>query len=155
MVTTNCSNNYGPHQHCEKFIPTVIGACIDGRTIPVYGDGRNVRDWIYVEDHCRGLELAMQRGRPGETYVIGGGGERANIDVARSICGIMDGLRPSGAPHADLITFVPDRPGHDWRYAIDSGKARDELGWKARETFGSGLQLTVEWYLDQAETRSG
>lgn len=151
VVTTNCSNNFGPRQHGEKFMPTVIRACIEGWPIPVYGDGLNVRDWLYVEDHCRGLDLAMRRSRPGGTYVIGGGEERANIEVARMICGIMDELRPSGAPHADLITFVADRPGHDWRYAIDPAKAKGELGWKARETFESGLKLTVQWYVDQAE----
>jgi len=150
VVTTNCSNNYGPHQHDEKFIPTVIRACCNQEPIPVYGDGSNVRDWLYVQDHCDGIARVLRGGRDGATYAIGGGHERANIEIARTICTVMDDLRPGGAPHERLVTFVPDRPGHDWRYAIDASRMRDELGWTPIQTFESGIQRTVEWYLDQA-----
>ncbi len=147
-VTTNCSNNYGPHQHDEKFIPTVMRACLGQDPIPVYGDGSNVRDWLYVEDHCAAIERVLRAGRDGATYAIGGGHERANIEIARTICAVMDDLRPSGAPHDRLITFVADRPGHDWRYAIDASRMRDELGWTPGETFESGIRRTVEWFLE-------
>ena len=151
VVTTNCSNNYGPYQHDEKFIPTVIRSCRDGKPIPVYGDGSNVRDWLYVEDHCSGIDAVLRRGALGETYNIGGDNEWHNIDIARLICRLFDEVRPEGAPHDKLITFVTDRPGHDWRYAIDGTKIRDEIGWAPRQDFESGMRLTVEWYLAKAD----
>ncbi len=147
VTISNCSNNYGPHQHREKLIPTVIRACLEGRPVPVYGDGSNIRDWLYVDDHCRGVEAVLRHGRPGETYNIGGDNEQANLDVVRIVCRLMDELRPVGAPHDRLIRFVTDRPGHDWRYAIDARKMRETLGWKPAETFESGMRKTVEWYL--------
>ena len=150
VTTTNCSNNYGPYQHGEKFIPTVIRSCRQGKQIPVYGDGSNRRDWLYVEDHCRGIEAVIRRGKVGEVYNIGGGYEEANIDIARAICRLMDELAPKGAPHEKLISFVADRPGHDWRYAIDAAKIAGELDWKPEETFESGIRKTVEWYLTRA-----
>ncbi|MGZ5120436.1 MAG: dTDP-glucose 4,6-dehydratase [Burkholderiales bacterium] len=146
-ITTNCSNNYGPFQFPEKLIPLAILNAYDGKPLPIYGDGRNVRDWLFVRDHCEGIRVALAKGRPGETYNIGGASERANIDVVKSLCAIMDELRPAGSPHAKLITFVKDRPGHDRRYAIDASKIRQELGWQPRERFESGLRATVEWYL--------
>ena len=149
VVTTNCSNNYGPFQHDEKFIPTIIRACVQEEPIPVYGDGSNIRDWLYVEDHCRGVAAVLRRGWPGETYNIGGGNEWANIDIVRQICALMDDRRPLQAPHQSLISFVTDRPGHDWRYAIDATKIADELGWRPRETFATGISKTVDWYLDR------
>ncbi len=150
VTTTNCSNNYGPLQHPEKFIPTVIRACQTGTPIPVYGDGMNIRDWLYVADHCRGLDAVLRRGEPGAVYNIGGDNEWANLDIARLICGIFDELRPDGAPHARLITFVKDRPGHDFRYAIDAAKMKSELGWAPVETFETGIRKTVAWYLQRA-----
>ncbi len=149
VTLSNCSNNYGPLQHGEKFIPTVIDACRTGRPIPVYGDGSNRRDWLYVEDHCVAIEQVIRYGRTGETYCVGGDGEHANIDIARRVCRIMDGLYSEARPHDRLITFVKDRPGHDWRYAINASKIRRELGWKPAETLESGLARTVRWYLDQ------
>ena len=148
-VTTNCSNNYGPYQYPEKLIPLMIATALAGKPLPVYGDGRNVRDWLYVRDHCEAVRLVLERGRSGETYNIGGGGERANIDVVRTICAILDELAPrkSGA-YAELISFVKDRPGHDRRYAMDSTKIAHELGWKPRESFESGLRKTVRWYIE-------
>jgi dTDP-glucose 4,6-dehydratase len=146
-ITTNCSNNYGPFQFPEKLIPLAILNACEGKPIPIYGDGRNVRDWLYVGDHCEGIRVALAQGVPGETYNIGGASERANIDVIQSLCAIMDELRPAGAPHAKLITYVKDRPGHDRRYAIDAGKIRRELGWAPRQRFESGLRATVQWYL--------
>ncbi len=150
VVTTNCSNNYGPRQHAEKFIPTVIRCCVEGRPIPVYGDGSNIRDWLYVDDHCHGIETVLRRGRAGETYNIGGINEWANRDIARLICSLMDEFRPQGAPHEKLISYVADRPGHDWRYAIDAGKMTAELGWRPAETFETGIRKTVAWYLESA-----
>lgn len=147
VTVSNCSNNYGPYQHPEKFIPTVIRSCIERQPIPVYGDGGNVRDWLYVEDHCCGIEAVIRRGSPGEVYNIGGGNEWANIDIAGYICTLMDENLPAGRPHAGLIEFVDDRPGHDWRYAIDAGKIIRELDWKPRESFETGIRKTVEWYL--------
>jgi len=147
VTMSNCSNNYGPCQHAEKFIPTVIRACLAQQPIPVYGDGGNVRDWLYVEDHCRGIEAVIRRGIPGEVYNIGGGCEYANIEIARLLCTLMDEYRPAGQPHERLITFVRDRPGHDWRYAIDAGKARRELGWHPAVPFEAGIRKTIEWYL--------
>jgi len=147
VVTTNCSNNYGPYQYPEKLIPVVILSALHGRPIPVYGQGANVRDWLYVEDHVRALTAAFERGTPGETYNVGGNEERTNLEVVRAICGVMDELRPEGAPHDRLITFVTDRPGHDFRYAIDASKIERALGWRPQETFASGLRKTVAWYL--------
>jgi len=147
VVTTNCSNNYGPHQHKEKLIPTIIRKAIAGEAIPIYGDGKNVRDWLYVKDHCTGIRLAVEKGKLGETYNIGGRNERENIYIAHTICDILDTIKPKKDSYRDQITYVKDRPGHDFRYAIDASKIEDELGWKAKENFESGIKKTVEWYL--------
>ena len=147
-VISNCSNNYGPYHFPEKLIPLVILNAVHGKTLPVYGEGSNVRDWLYVEDHARALDLIVSRGRIGEKYNIGGRNERRNIDVVRTICAILDRLCPGDRPHAELIEFVTDRPGHDQRYAIDATKLERELGWQARETFETGIEKTVRWYLD-------
>jgi len=148
-LTTNCSNNYGPYQFPEKLIPLVILNAVSGRKLPVYGDGLNVRDWLYVGDHCAAIRAVLKRGKPGETYNVGGRNEQRNIDVVRMICSLLDELHPGSpvCPHDSLITFVKDRPGHDHRYAIDCRKIERELGWKPIETFKSGLRKTVEWYL--------
>lgn len=148
VVTTNCSNNYGPYQYPEKLIPVVILKALAGEPIPVYGTGENVRDWLYVQDHVEALQVAGERGVPGETYNIGGHNEKTNLAVVREICAVLDDLRPDGAPHDRLITFVADRPGHDFRYAIDASKIERELGWRPTETFESGLRKTVQWYLE-------
>lgn len=155
VVTTNCSNNYGPRQHLEKLIPTVVRTALAGETIPVYGLGENIRDWLYVEDHCRGLELAFHHGKAGETYNIGGRNEWRNIDIVKKICDILDERRPrvDGTSYRSLIAFVSDRPGHDLRYAIDATKIESELGWRAKETFATGIVRTVDWYLDQVSSR--
>ncbi len=151
-LTTNCSNNYGPYQFPEKLVPLVIRNALAGEPLPVYGDGQNVRDWLYVLDHCEALRLVLERGRAGETYNIGGGGERPNLEVVRAICALLDGARPrKGAWHAELISFVKDRPGHDRRYAMDGTKIARELGWKAKESFDSGLAKTVRWYLEHED----
>ncbi len=147
VTTTNCSNNYGPFQHAEKFIPTILRSCIEQKPIPVYGDGSNIRDWLYVEDHCRGIDAVIRHGRLGQTYNIGGCNEWSNIDITRLICRMMDERIPAGAPHERLISFVNDRPGHDWRYAIDASKMATELGWEPLETFESGIAKTIDWYL--------
>lgn len=147
-VTTNCSNNYGPLQFPEKLIPLMILNALAGKALPVYGDGKNVRDWLYVGDHCAGIRAALARGRPGETYNIGGNSEKTNLDVVHTLCAILDELHPAGAPHAKLITFVKDRPGHDRRYAIDARKIKQELGWEPQERFDSGMRRTVKWYLE-------
>ena len=147
VVTTNCSNNYGPNQHKEKLIPTIIRKALAGETIPIYGDGQNVRDWLYVADHCEGIYLAMESGRLGETYNIGGENERTNLYIAQTICTLLDELQPKEASYAEQIGFVTDRPGHDFRYAIDATKIIGELGWKAQEHFESGIRKTVAWYL--------
>ena len=152
VVTTNCSNNYGPYQHGEKFIPTVIRSCLLQRPIPVYGDGSNIRDWLYVEDHCRGIDAVIRRGKLGETYNIGGDNEWANINIAKLICVLLDQRRPEHAPHERLITFVADRPGHDWRYAIDPRKMSEALSWRPAETFNTGIAKTVDWYLERHAT---
>ena len=146
----NCSNNYGPFQHREKFVPTIIHACLEQRPIPVYGDGSNIRDWLYVTDHCRGIDVVLRRGRIGECYNVGGCNERANLDLVRALCALMDEIHPRERPHAELISFVDDRPGHDWRYAIDITKISTELGWKPEENSQSGLRKTVEWYCARA-----
>jgi dTDP-glucose 4,6-dehydratase len=148
-LTTNCSNNYGPYQFPEKLIPLAILHALTGKPIPVYGDGQNVRDWLYVGDHCEAIQLVLAQGRPGSTYNIGGWNEQANLEIVRKICAILDELRPDGSqgPREKLITFVKDRPGHDRRYAMDARKIEAELGWRPRETFDTGIRKTVEWYL--------
>jgi dTDP-glucose 4,6-dehydratase len=148
-LTTNCSNNYGPRQFPEKLIPLCIRNALAGEALPVYGDGRNVRDWLYVADHCDAVRLVLAKGRAGETYNIGGECERANIDLVRTLCALLDRLRPRArGSHAELIQFVTDRPGHDRRYAMNIDKIRRELGWRPRESFESGLEKTVRWYID-------
>ena len=147
VVLSNCSNNYGPYHFPEKLIPLTILNAMHGRPLPVYGTGSNVRDWLYVEDHARALHLIASEGRTGQKYNVGGRSERRNIDVVREICAILDRLRPRPEPHDTLIAFVTDRPGHDFRYAIDASRLERELGWTPRETFGSGLEKTVRWYL--------
>lgn len=151
VIVSNCSNNYGPYHFPEKLIPLVILNALAGKKLPVYGDGSNVRDWLYVEDHARALGVILAKGVPGETYNIGGRNERKNIEVVRQICSWMDRLRPAGQSHHDLITFVTDRPGHDHRYAIDATKLENDLGWRAHETFETGIEKTVRWYLDRAD----
>ena len=148
-IITNCSNNYGPKQHDEKLIPTIIRNALQGNPIPIYGDGKNIRDWIYVLDHCKGIDLAFHKGKAGETYNIGGRNERTNIYIANKICGILDELFPrkEGKSYKEQISFVIDRPGHDRRYAIDATKIETRLGWKADENFESGIVKTVKWYL--------
>ena len=150
VVLSNCSNNYGPFHFPEKLIPLAILNALHEKPIPVYGSGANVRDWLFVEDHARALELVATKGAPGESYNVGGGAERSNLAVVETICGLLDGMkpRPGGASYRDLIAFVPDRPGHDRRYAIDASKIRRELAWRPVETFESGLSSTVRWYLD-------
>jgi dTDP-glucose 4,6-dehydratase len=151
-LTTNCSNNYGPFQFPEKLIPLMILNATQGKPLPVYGDGRNVRDWLYVRDHCAALRLVLERGRPGEVYNVGGNAERENLAVVNGICSILDELRPRpSGRHADLIVFVKDRPGHDRRYAIDASKVARELGWSPATPFETGLRETVRWYLDHGE----
>ncbi len=150
-LTTNCSNNYGPYQFPEKLIPLMILNALSAKLLPVYGDGLNVRDWLYVGDHCEAIALVLAKGAPGEVYNIGGESEMKNIDVVQAICTIMDELHPGGAPHASLIHYVKDRPGHDRRYAVDCSKLKRELGWKQSETFMSGIRKTVQWYLDRPE----
>ena len=147
VVVSNCSNNYGPYHFPEKLIPLTILNALAGERLPVYGKGENVRDWLYVEDHARALDLIAERGGIGETYNVGGRNERRNIDVVRAICGVLDELVPGDRPRAELIEFVTDRPGHDARYAIDASKLENELGWRAREDFDSGIRKTVEWYV--------
>jgi dTDP-glucose 4,6-dehydratase len=150
VLTTNCSNNYGPFQFPEKLIPLMILNALEGKLLPVYGDGRNVRDWLFVEDHCSAIRAVLERGRVGETYNIGGNSERKNLDVVTTICDLVDEMRPDAAlaPRRELISYVTDRLGHDRRYAIDATKIRRELGWSPAEKFESGLRQTVAWYLD-------
>ena len=149
VLTTNCSNNYGPRQFPEKLIPLIINNALAGKELPVYGDGKNVRDWLYVEDHCSALYNVMTKGKLGETYNVGGNREMQNIEIVRAICSILDELRPKtdGTKYDSQITFVKDRPGHDRRYAIDASKIKKELGWEPQETFETGIRKTVEWYL--------
>ncbi len=148
VIVTNCSNNYGPRQHPEKLIPHMVLRALAGEPLPVYGGGQNVRDWLHVEDHARGLVDAALRGTPGATYLFGGEAERTNLDVVHALCATLDAFRPEGAPHARLVTFVADRPGHDLRYAIDTTTARDGLGWRPEHDLATGLAETVAWYLD-------
>jgi dTDP-glucose 4,6-dehydratase len=148
IVVSNCSNNYGPYHFPEKLIPLTILNALAGRPLPVYGNGDNVRDWLYVDDHARALDLIAGRGRVGETYNVGGRNERRNIDVVRRICTVLDAIVPAEAPRETLIAFVTDRPGHDARYAIDATRLEDELGWRAQETFETGIEKTTRWYLD-------
>lgn len=148
VIVSNCSNNYGPYHFPEKLIPLVILNALEKKTLPVYGSGANIRDWLYVEDHARALDLIAERGRVGETYNVGGRNERRNIDVVKTICLLMDQLRPAAEPHTNLIEYVDDRPGHDARYAIDATKLEDDLGWKALENFDTGIEKTVRWYLE-------
>lgn len=151
VLTTNCSNNYGPRQHDEKLIPTIIRKAINEENIPIYGDGKNIRDWLYVLDHCKGIDLVLEKGRLGETYNIGGKNERQNIYIAETICAILDSKNPrnAGQSYVKLISFVTDRPGHDFRYAIDATKIEEELGWKAEENFETGIEKTIDWYLEK------
>lgn len=150
VVTTNCSNNYGPKQHNEKLIPTIIRKALTGENIPIYGDGKNVRDWLYVLDHCKGIELAFKTGRAGETYNIGGKNERNNLYIVDKVCSILDEMKPKQlGSYKEQITFVKDRPGHDMRYAIDASKIENELGWKADENFETGIVKTIEWYINK------
>ena len=147
VITTNCSNNYGPKQHGEKLIPTVIRKAILGEEIPIYGDGKNIRDWLYVLDHCKGIELVYKTGETGETYNIGGKNERNNLHIANAICEILDEIAPKDTSYKEQISFVKDRPGHDFRYAIDASKIENNLGWNADENFETGIKKTIEWYL--------
>ncbi|MBO7555967.1 MAG: dTDP-glucose 4,6-dehydratase [Alphaproteobacteria bacterium] len=152
VTVSNCSNNYGPKQHREKLIPKIISNALNGKDIPIYGDGKNVRDWLYVLDHCKAIDLIFHKGKSGETYNIGGHNEKNNLEIVDAICSILDQKRPqaNGKPYKDLVVFVKDRPGHDRRYAIDASKLSGELGWKADENFASGIVKTVEWYLQNA-----
>jgi dTDP-glucose 4,6-dehydratase len=151
VVTTNCSNNYGPFQHKEKLIPTIIRKAIGGEPIPIYGDGKNIRDWLYVKDHCIGIKLALEKGALGETYNIGGCNERENLYIAYTICDLLNEMRPKEGSYREQITFVTDRPGHDFRYAIDASKIESDLGWRAEENFESGIRKTIAWYLENTE----
>ena len=148
VLTTNCSNNYGPHHFPEKLIPLIIHNCLQGKPLPIYGDGQQIRDWLYVGDHCRGIRTVLEKGVLGETYNIGGREEKANIDVVRTICTILDELVPAEKPYSSLITYVKDRPGHDRRYAMNIDKIERELGWRPRESFVSGIRKTIQWYLE-------
>ncbi|MFZ3322225.1 MAG: dTDP-glucose 4,6-dehydratase [Usitatibacter sp.] len=151
VLTTNCSNNYGPFQFPEKLMPLTISNALEGKPLPVYGDGLQVRDWLYVSDHCEAIRVALAKGRPGETYNVGGSAERPNIEVVHAICDSLQEMKPRDGGYRSLITPVPDRPGHDRRYAIDARKIRAELGWSPRETFETGLKKTVRWYLDHSQ----
>jgi dTDP-glucose 4,6-dehydratase len=155
VVTSNCSNNYGPKQHSEKLIPTIIRHALAEQAIPIYGDGKNIRDWLYVTDHCRAIDLIFHKGRAGETYNIGCRNERSNLQIAHKICELLDERRRQKSwNYSKLITFVPDRPGHDSRYAIDAAKLETELHWKAEESFDTGIVKTVEWYLERIPKKS-
>jgi dTDP-glucose 4,6-dehydratase len=153
VLTTNCSNNYGPYHFPEKLIPLCILNALNGKALPIYGDGQQVRDWLYVKDHCSAIRRVLEKGRLGETYNVGGWSEKANLDVVKTLCGILDELKPKsdGTKYESLITYVKDRPGHDRRYAIDATKLEKELGWKPNETFETGIRKTVEWYLINQE----
>ncbi len=153
VVTTNCSNNYGPFQFPEKLVPLIIARALAGEPLPIYGDGKNVRDWLFVADHCAAIRAVLERGRVGETYNVGGDAEMRNIDVVHTICALLDARRPraDGQPRASQITYVADRPGHDRRYAIDASKLKDELGWQPEHTFEQGIADTVDWYLEHQD----
>jgi len=153
VLTTNCSNNYGPYQFPEKLIPLLIANALADKALPVYGDGQQIRDWLYVGDHCSGIRCVLAAGRVGETYNIGGWNEMANLDIVHTVCALLDESRPraDGKSYREQITFVTDRPGHDRRYAIDAGKIERELGWKPAETFATGIRKTIQWYLDNTE----
>ncbi|WP_373517246.1 dTDP-glucose 4,6-dehydratase [Pricia sp.] len=152
VVTSNCSNNYGPKQHNEKLIPTIIRKALAGEKIPIYGDGKNIRDWLYVLDHCKGIDLVFNQGKTGETYAIGGDNEHNNLDIVRTICGILDELYPKKTgSYKEQIAFVEDRLGHDMRYAIDASKIKNKLGWQAETNFETGLRKTVLWYIEQSK----
>jgi dTDP-glucose 4,6-dehydratase len=157
VLTTNCSNNYGPYHFPEKLIPLVILNALAGKPLPIYGDGQQIRDWLYVKDHCSAIRRALEAGKLGETYNVGGWNEKPNLDVVHTICSILDGLRPKsdGTSYVTQITYVKDRPGHDRRYAIDATKLERQLGWKPAETFETGIQKTVQWYLDNQEWTEG
>jgi dTDP-glucose 4,6-dehydratase len=150
VLTTNCSNNYGPYHFPEKLIPLMIVNALAGKALPVYGDGQQVRDWLYVKDHCSAIRRVLEAGKPGEVYNVGGWNEKPNLEIVRTVCALLDGLRPrsDGASYSSQITYVTDRPGHDRRYAIDASKIERELGWKPAETFDTGIRKTVQWYLD-------
>jgi len=150
VLITNCSNNYGPYQFPEKLIPLMISNCIDEKPLPIYGEGLNVRDWLYVNDHCDAIDMVLQKGEIGETYNIGGNNEFRNIDIVKTICSVLNKLNPraNGKSYNELITYVKDRPGHDFRYAIDASKIKNNLGWKPNETFETGIRKTIQWYLD-------
>jgi len=152
-LTTNCSNNYGPYQYPEKLIPLMILNALDGKPLPIYGTGQNVRDWLFVEDHCRAIWHVIGHGVPGQMYNVGGNSEKTNLEVVDTLCALLDELLPESQhrPHAQLKTFVADRPGHDWRYAIDASKIREQLGWQPQETFETGMRLTVQWYLEHRD----
>jgi dTDP-glucose 4,6-dehydratase len=150
-LTTNCSNNYGPYQFPEKLIPLTIANALAGKSLPIYGDGKNVRDWLYVGDHCNAVRRVLSDGKPGETYNVGGWNEKTNLEAVHTLCDILDKLSPKVGSYRDQITYVKDRPGHDRRYAIDARKIEHELGWKPAETFDSGIRKTVQWYLDNQE----
>jgi dTDP-glucose 4,6-dehydratase len=152
-LVTNCSNNYGPYQFPEKLIPLILNHALSGKPLPVYGDGQQIRDWLFVLDHCSAIRTVLERGRVGQTYNVGGGNQRSNLEVVHTLCALLDELAPNSphVPHAQLIRFVADRPGHDRRYAIDARKLEAELGWKAAETFETGLRQTVQWYLDNPD----
>ena len=157
VLTTNCSNNYGPYHFPEKLIPLVILNALAGQPLPIYGDGQQIRDWLYVKDHCSAIRLVLEAGKLGETYNVGGWNEKPNLDVVNTICTILDDLRPKsdGCSYASQITYVKDRPGHDFRYAIDATKLERELGWKPAETFDTGIRKTVQWYLDNQDWTDG
>jgi dTDP-glucose 4,6-dehydratase len=149
VVTTNCSNNYGPKQHDEKLIPTIIRNALLGKDIPIYGRGDNIRDWLFVDDHCEALEIVFKKGQLGETYVIGGNNEKNNLEISNVICDLLDKMVPKNETYKNQITFVKDRPGHDFRYAIDSSKIKKELNWEPKLAFEDGLLKTINWYLQK------
>ena len=151
-LISNCTNNYGPHQHQEKLIPLIITNALENKNLPIYGDGKNIRDWLYVEDHCEAIIKILEKGKPGETYNIGGSCEKNNLEVVSEICKILDSIKPKqdGSSYKEQIEFVKDRPGHDFRYSLDTSKIKKDFNWKPKESFSSGLEKTVQWYLDKA-----
>ena len=151
-LISNCTNNYGPHQHQEKLIPLIITNALENKNLPIYGDGKNIRDWLYVEDHCEAIIKILEKGKPGETYNIGGSCEKNNLEVVSEICKILDSIKPKqdGSSYKEQIEFVKDRPGHDFRYCLDTSKIKKDFNWKPKESFSSGLEKTVQWYLDKA-----